>query len=996
MRLKASINLFVLLAVLLVGGAMLLAAFNRITVDMTPPSLFSPDEAAPHGTIPGMAQSLLRDQIVIDISSGTMHARRLVAVAETVVHRLNQSRLFQQVQNQPTQQSLSDLEQQVIKNLPILFTAGQLQRQVVPLLADEQIRHALSAARDDRYRSSDFGQAPGISADPLGLRHIVLARLSGPRLVSESAIQPGSIQASSRHLTLLVTPVDSVSDTTVRRFLKDQQNTVEQEFGARMTTWSADGLGADPDAASILNRNARQAIPWAAAATMVIVLLALLSPRLAGWLALLPAMAGTTVAFYVCALIHDSVSVMVLGFGSAIIFISVVHATAYLVLLDGSPDLDGRQVSREIRAVGLPTAISAIGAYMVLAFSGIAPIAQLGWFSALGTAVSVVFVYALLPRILPGNRDPAAIDGRRLARVTNRLFSTGKTGLVLGLLMAAALAVFIRPPSRIDLNASSTREMRTTNMWATAAWLVTDVSDLTTLQAKNDLLLEQLDTETHAGRIEKTVTPSLFFPGPTRRASNLEAWQAFWTNDRVQMVSKAVQREGTDLGLAHSAYDAFLKMIAAGLHEEAVIPPNVAPLLGIFRTTADGGWHQVTRITPRGYFDNQRFYDRLSDLCVVVDPALLAQHMRRALIDASIKLLIAAGGVLVCLLTVFLADAVLLLLTLLPLAVALVCTLGSLGIMGRPWDIPTIVLPVILMGMGAGYPLFLVRGYQRYLRFDHPQFVQVRRAVVLSAALTLVGMAALAGADDGFFNIVGWTSFLGIGYCLAGTLLILPALLKWRFEGAPPPTETIDRRYGNMAPYPRIWVRCRQRMDPILDELAARVPQKSDMVNILDVGCGYGLATSWFADHFPAATIHGIDPQAERVRVAALALGNQGSIVRGAAPDLPPMDVLLDLVTLLDVSHTLQEWELEKTLQRIHERLLPGGRLIMRSVFPQPARLRWTQRLAQTRLKISGIEPCYRNREAISAILDKCGFAIRSAQYAGKYGDKCWHVAKPI
>ena len=149
-----------------------------------------------------------------------------------------------------------------------------------------------------------------------------------------------------------------------------------------------------------------------------------------------------------------------------------------------------------------------------------------------------------------------------------------------------------------------------------------------------------------------------------------------------------------------------------------------------------------------------------------------------------------------------------------------------------------------------------------------------------------------------------------------GPMLILPPLLKRRFAAAAANTVGIFWHYRNMTPYPRLIARYTLGVDSLIGELATLVPQKTDMANILDVGCGYGVPACWMADRYPDATIHGIDPQPERVRIAALALGDRGCCVRGSAPDLPTMDVLLNLATMLDVSHFLQDWELEKTLER--------------------------------------------------------------------------------
>ena len=107
------------------------------------------------------------------------------------------------------------------------------------------------------------------------------------------------------------------------------------------------------------------------------------------------------------------------------------------------------------------------------------------------------------------------------------------------------------------------------------------------------------------------------------------------------------------------------------------------------------------------------------------------------------------------------------------------------------------------------------------------------------------------------------------------------------------------------------------------------------------------------------------------------------------------MDVLLDLVIMLDMSHYLKDWELEKTVACIHERLLPGGRLIIRSVLPPSGRPRWTWRLEHVKLKINGLTACYRDAVALCAILEKCGFEVLSSRTSGRLGDMVWHVASP-
>ncbi|MBC2711581.1 MAG: hypothetical protein HGJ94_11515 [Desulfosarcina sp.] len=423
--------------------------------------------------------------------------------------------------------------------------------------------------------------------------------------------------------------------------------------------------------------------------------------------------------------------------------------------------------------MGLLAVLTSIGAFGVLAFSGFPVFEQLGWFTAMGIGFSFLFVHTVFPRILPTSHQVDTAPRRRLPRVVDRMASAGIPGLVTALVLAATLAVFIRPHFNTDLKAmnSVSRETQKADELMSAVWgdifssvyLMTEADDLASLQEKNDLVLAHLDTETHAGRIEKAATPSLFFPGRTESAINFKAWRQFWTKKRFQQVSESLVQEGIALGFAPGAFTPFLQKLTTAIPLRADIPESIHPLLGISWDENDGRWRQMIRITPRERFDSRQFYNRLSTLSAVFDPALFSDRMGQLLFGTFMKMLLIIGVSLILLLTLFFADRGLLVIALLPLAFAFVCTLGTLGLMGRALDIPALMLSVVILGMGVDYTLFIVRGYQRYQRFDHPHFSVVRTAVFMAAASTLVGFSVLLTANHNLLKSAGMISFFGIG-----------------------------------------------------------------------------------------------------------------------------------------------------------------------------------------------------------------------------------------
>ena len=110
-----------------------------------------------------------------------------------------------------------------------------------------------------------------------------------------------------------------------------------------------------------------------------------------------------------------------LGFGGAIISITVDHGICYLLFLDRPEATTGRTASREVWSVGLLAALTTVGAFATLGLSGFAIFVQLGTFTALGIGYAFLFVHAIFPKIfprMPAARTRGAKSSSQVARVT--------------------------------------------------------------------------------------------------------------------------------------------------------------------------------------------------------------------------------------------------------------------------------------------------------------------------------------------------------------------------------------------------------------------------------------------------------------------------------------------------------------------------------------------------------------------------------------------------
>jgi len=141
----------------------------------------------------------------------------------------------------------------------------------------------------------------------------------------------------------------------------------------------------------------------------------------------------------------------------------------------------------------------------------------------------------------------------------------------------------------------------------------------------------------------------------------------------------------------------------------------------------------------------------------------------------------------------------------------------------------------------------------------------------------------------------------------------------------------VRRKVGRLYRYQSMaveqFVYWKLRCDPMFAALDSVVPRHGF---VLDLGCGYGLATHWLACFTDQRTFLGIDYDEDKIRVA-----------QRSAPEHPrirfePGDILerdypaCDVVLLLDVLHYWTAEKQERILTKARQALRPGGRLVLR------------------------------------------------------------------
>jgi len=1009
-----------LILTVVVTALLLAAAVVRLGIDTDVASSLPKQDGALADAVYIFKHHPIQNEIAIDVALDAEDRDLLVRTVDHIEARLRESGLFAKVGMEDMQQVIPRLVAHVADHLPLLFSVQELEHRIAPLLAPQAVEHKLKALQESLVGFDAIGQSRFIARDPLAFRELKLAGLAELAPARNVQIYKGKLLSfDGRHAMILATPSGSGTDTAVARQLTQLMDRIATEIQAstlnptgRFTVTPVGAYRASLDNETLVRRDVNKAIILATLGIAALLLLAFPRP-LIGLLALLPALAGTTMALFVYSLFNETISVMALGFGGAVISITVDHGIAYLLFLDRPEETSGKYASREVWAVGLLAVLTTIGAFLVLSFCGFLIFKQLGIFTAMGIAFSFLFVHTVFPIIFPTMPPARTSRGLPLKRWTDGLANLGVKGCLAALLAAVCLVFWARPHFNVDLAtmnsvSAETRAAETlfTKVWGdvfSKIYLMTEARNLDALQEKADRLLTELEAAQSDHQIQSFFATAALFPGPAHQKANIAAWQHFWSAQRVADLRTVMTRAGRQYGFSDAAFEPFFRSLTTPPAITALSVDNrFHGLFGISRSAQDGSWRQMTTVTAGPEYDGDKLYARFSNLTRIFDAKYFSDQMGRLLFSTFGRMLLIIGISVVLLLFIFFADWQLTLISMLPMIFAFVCTLGTLRLMGRSLDIPALMLAIIVLGMGIDYSLFFVRAYQRYQTGTHPNFSLIRMSVFMASVSTLIGFGALISARHLLLQSAGISSFLGIGFSMAGAFLILPPILERRFSARKAMTAPhangdgpVLARYRNLEPYPRFFAKYKLKTDPMFEEMPAFVPPRdAPLRTLIDIGTGYGVPACWMAQRYPGARVYGIEPEPDRVRVANFALGTNGKVVQGLAPQVPEVPSPADAACMLDMCHFLDDPAFSQTLERLHARMRGGALLLIRMAVRPRRAMPWHWWLDNAKMKFSGASPHYRTVDQVVELIQNNRFEVLKSQDSGQHGELVWIVSQ--
>jgi len=1023
MKRESTIRWRVLLLACLVSGALAWVGQDRLRIDTDITSAVPTGSVAFESARQVLARHTSLDRVVINLSlrDGRAQPDALIAAGDVVVTELEHSGLFTMVGTAAAARGITAIYADLPSQLPLLFSREELQKLVAPRLEPAALLTRLNDLAAQASDLSGIGAASRVAEDPLGLGDIALARLGDLVPTQQGRIERGHIlDTEGKNLLVSAVPREVTRDTRASHAIDDAIQALARRFEQAKVGEVGEGVDLTPvggyraaiDNESLVSRDANLAVLVSTIGIALLLLACFPRPWL-GVFALLPALAGGCLALFVYSLLESDISALALGFGGALVSITVDQGAVYLLFVDRKTKTAGHRAAHEVFSIGSLSTIINIGSFLSLRLTGFRVLGQIGLFAALGILFSYLFVHLVFPHIFPtvpaASRSAWVPVDKWLARIT---VGRGFRALAVATAMFALGLVFARPRFVVDLAAANTVRPETARAEAKvkAVWgdifhrvyLLIDAKDDADFREKSDAWLALVEQQKASGLVEHAFSPSMLSPGPAVASQHQAAWAGFWSADRVAAVMAALREAGEKVGFAPDAFAPFLARVTAPVPSPSATVPlaaGVQALYGVGPGRDGRGVVWLGSVVPGPKYNPAIFAEQASRAGFYVFDG---DNFARSLADFLARSFRSMFVVVVC----FVAGAVFLFfldlrvaaLALAPMTFSFVLTLATLHLAGRPIDLVGLILSVLIFGMGVDYSFSFLRVYQRSLDEHHPSHGPVRTSIFLSSSATLVGMITMTTADHAVTRSAGIMGTLAIGYCALGAYVILPPVLRRLYTVKPlapadraHPERWVMRRFRRLSAFPRMFAWFKMRLDPMFPRLGELLPEEG---TVLDIGCGFGVAAAWMLARSDKLRVVAVEPDEDRVTTARFVLGERGTVSEGCAPDdLPTLTAAA--VVCLDVIHHLDDAGLATTLAHVRACLQPGGKLVLRATVPAVGRVPYFRWFETRRLALSKLKPHYRTRETVVAAMVAAGLRVVLVEPTAKGREETWFIAEP-
>ena len=742
----------------------------------------------------------LLETLVINIqntdSSVSSNENEIIKIAQRLKSSLQDDlvpKYLESVYETPDNRSMQELYFFVSNNLPLFLDEADYQ-QLDTLISKSQIEKTIDANYKLLASPAGFATRKNILSDPLHLSNIALNKLKEFNLAEGFKISNGFIiSENAKNILILTTPVSN-NNTSLNKELFAKLDSVISKITAS-NNFQISYFGGAAVALGNAERIKKDIIITVSLAFILLfVFISFFFKRKRSFLLVfLPALLGTIVSLGFLGAFSHEVSAIALGIGSVLLGISVDYAIHIL-----SHHRQHKSIELMFRDVSTPIVMSSFttaSAFLSLLFINSKALNDLGLFAACSVLAAAAFSLLVLPHLLAKETQ---LKKQTTSNFIDKIaaYSFHKKAYLKYIIVILTI-IFWSTSKDVSFDADMMKNNYMSDELKQAEENLNKISSVsrktiyvispgkTVDEALNNNIeaINIIDSLEQLGIIKNSTTVNSILKSQEEQNQLIKKWNLFW-NDRKVPTIEFINTAAAEKGFKPSAFKGFNKMVSKEYsnisHKGNNELMDEISSNYIIETDSLDVIINVIKVNSKEE-DILKVYEAFESKnnLWIVDRRLVTNEFMGILNDNFNKLIIISMLLVFLILLLAYGRIELTIITMIPVLISWIWTIGIMGIFGISFNIFNIIILTFIFGLGIDYSIFIIRGLLQEYKYGTKELGSYKVSIILSSVTTLVGIGVLIFAQHPALRSIALMSIIGIFSVVVVNFIMLPSIFYW-------------------------------------------------------------------------------------------------------------------------------------------------------------------------------------------------------------------------
>jgi len=507
----------------------------------------------------------------------------------------------------------------------------------------------------------------------------------------------------------------------------------------------------------------------------------------------LPVIFGALMALGFMGIFIGEVSAIALGIGSVLLGISVDYAIH--ILSHFRQNSDKSILFRDVATPIIMSSLTTSSAFLSLLFINSKALNDLGVFAAISVFSAALFSLIILPHLIKNKRTKKVQRRNNLIDKIAGLELHKNNYLKLSIVLITIVLWFTS--SKVTFDADMMKNNYMSDMLKQAENKLNEITsaslktiyiagvgrNLDVALHRNIEVANRIDSLEKSGIITNYTVVSSLLKSQHEQQLLIKSWENLWKN-RYDSTKSKIESLAMARGFKANAFSGFDSLV---LKKYKPLDPNIkndilSKITSNYLIETDTLTAVINVLKLEGNNETiNKVYNTFEgkDNVWIVDRRLITSELMDVLNDNFNKLIIISLVFVFIILLLAYGRIELTIITMIPVLISWIWTVGIMGIFGISFNIFNIIILTFIFGLGIDYSIFMMRGLLQDYKYGIKDISSYRVSIILSSITTLAGIGVLIFAKHPALKSIALMSIIGIFSVVVVNFILLPAIFNW-------------------------------------------------------------------------------------------------------------------------------------------------------------------------------------------------------------------------